>query len=279
MTLSVHQSATLACMLDVTAPKPGNVHRGADFEDMTFLDFTLSAVAIGPEMELAAGRSIGATILQSIRATRSVTATNTNLGIVLLFAPLAKAVGSGSSLRTSVATVLENLTPSDASDTFEAIRLAAPGGLGEVEDMDVRTETKPTDLRLAMEHAADRDLVAKQYVTGFETVFSLVDELVPMVEKYGLMLGIVSTYVALLSREPDSLIQRKCGPEVAAKASARAASVVSAGKPGSDAWNVAISDLDFWLRSDGNRRNPGTSADLITTAVFASNLEESLQLR
>lgn len=275
-------------MLDVTAPKPGNVHRGADFEDMTFLDFVKSAVAIGPEMEVAPSRSVGSTILESIRATRSVVDTNTNLGIVLLFAPLAKAAANSGTkielvasrnLRSEIANVLSELTPEDASQTFEAIRLASPGGLGKVDDMDVTTDEAPSDLLAAMRHAADRDLVAKQYATNFETVFLLADELVPLAQQHGVTLGIVSAFLHLLSREPDGLIRRKCGDAIAGEASLRANKAVKAGKPGSEAWELAVSELDFWLRSDGNRRNPGTSADLITAAIFVSLLEESLQLR
>lgn len=280
MTLSIHQSATLACMLDVTAPKPGNVHRGADFEDMTFLDFAKSAVAIGPEMELAPNRSIGQTVLQSIRATRLVTNTNTNLGIVLLFAPIAKAASSErSAMRTEIEKVLSQLTTDDARETFEAIRLACPGGLGDVDEMDVRSEQAPTDLIAAMEHASERDLVAKQYVTGFESVFSLASELVPLVDEHGLTLGIVSAYLGLLASEPDSLIRRKCGDEVAAEASMRANRAANAGKPGSEEWESSLAELDFWLRSDENRRNPGTSADLITAALFLCLLQQSIQLR
>ena len=52
----------MACMLDVTVPKPGNVHRGADFADMTFLDFVKSAVAIGPVMDAASDAPLGETI-------------------------------------------------------------------------------------------------------------------------------------------------------------------------------------------------------------------------
>ena len=89
--LSIGQCATMACMLEATAAKPGNVHRGADFDDLTYLDLLMSGVAIAPAMEAAAsGTSVGKTILDAVRATRAVVDTNTNLGIVLLLAPLAR---------------------------------------------------------------------------------------------------------------------------------------------------------------------------------------------
>src|SRR6185436_20912162 len=87
--LSIGQCATFACLLEATAPKVGNVHRGADFENLTFTDFMVSAVAIGPVMESARANGVGPTILEAIKATRRLVDTNTNLGMVLLIAPLA----------------------------------------------------------------------------------------------------------------------------------------------------------------------------------------------
>lgn len=285
MSLSVHQCATLACLLDVTTPKPGNVHRGADFADMTFLDFAKSAVAIGPVMEEASSSalSIGKAVLRSIQATRTVTSTNTNLGIVLLFAPLAKAStaraqGLGA-VHESLADVLAGLSPEDASDVFEAIRVACPGGLGEVDEMDVNHDPAPTDLIAAMKLAADRDLVARQYGNGFEDVFQIARDIEAAVQEHELTLAILNTYLKLLSQEPDSLIRRKCGLETAREVSARASAVLNAGGLGSSAFESAISEFDFWLRADGNRRNPGTTADMITAGLFVGLLVDSIQLR
>src|SRR5213076_2452812 len=87
--LSIGQCATLACLLEATAPKVGNVHRGADFDDTTFTDFAVSAVAIAPAMEAAATIGVGRAVRDAVAATRQFTTTNTNLGMVLLFVPLA----------------------------------------------------------------------------------------------------------------------------------------------------------------------------------------------
>ena len=89
--LTLGQKVTLACMLEVSAPKPGNVHRGADFEDLTFYDFIQSAVAIGSVFERHQVLSLGQLVFAAVEATRSVVSTNTNLGLILLMAPLAKA--------------------------------------------------------------------------------------------------------------------------------------------------------------------------------------------
>lgn len=268
--LSTGQCATLACLLEVAAPKVGNVHRGADFEDLTLGDFLTSGVAIGPVFERAAGRAVGTTVLDAIRATRALVKTNTNLGIVLLMAPLA-AVPRDEPLGPGVARVLAGLTPDDARDVYAAIQLAQPGGLGDAAEHDVRRDAPPADLLIAMRAASERDLVARQYVENFSLVL---DTLVPRLcaaRDLGLTLpqAIVHTQIQTMAELPDSLIARKCGAEVADQAKFIARQVLEFAPPGTDDWGRALADFDFWLRSDGHRRNPGTTADLIAAALFA----------
>src|SRR6516164_4281346 len=90
--------AQLACIWEATARKPGNVHRFLDFDDLSYLDFLVTAAAVAPVLAGAAGRRVGATILECVRAARRVVRSNSNLGIVLLLAPLA-AVPEGEDLR------------------------------------------------------------------------------------------------------------------------------------------------------------------------------------
>lgn len=266
--LSIGQCATLACLLEVTAPKVGNVHRGADFENLTFTDFAVSAVAIGPAMESARVNGVGPTILEAIKATRQLVDTNTNLGMVLLLAPLA-AVPREEPLHTGIGNVFRNLTPDDSRLVYDAIRLAQPGGMGKVEDMDVAAEAPP-DLLVAMAAAAERDLVAQQYITDFALVLSkLAPWLSEAASRWSLTDAIIHTHLRLLAEYPDSLIARKCGLEMAQEVSTYAAAVLAAGSPGEDSYNESAADLDFFLRSDGHRRNPGTTADLIAAGLFA----------
>lgn len=274
MQLSISQAASLACLLEIAAPKPGNVHRGADFDDVGFMDFAASAVAIAPAMEQAA-QGIGAAVLAAVQATRAIAATNTNLGIVLLLAPLA-AAPPGRSLRDGVAQVLANLGPEDSRLVYEAIRLAAPGGLGTQEEMDVAGPA-PSDLLAAMRHAADRDIVARQYANGFEQVFQCA---APWIlegrRRWPISTAIVHAHLRLMAEFPDTLIARKCSPQVARQSSDRAAEALSAGTPDDEAFWRAVGDLDFWLRSDGRRRNPGATADLITAGLFVGLREGTL---
>ena len=121
----------LACLLEVSAPKPGNVSPGRHFHDTRYEDFLASAVAIGPALAAAGSRPLGATIHAAIDATARWTRSNTNLGIVLLLAPLARAAHrEGASLRDGLRGVLAETTVADAAEDYAAIRRARPGGLG-----------------------------------------------------------------------------------------------------------------------------------------------------
>ena len=147
--------ATLACMLEVTASKPGNVHRGADFDDVTFVDFATSAVVLGDVIQSCAEKGLGETILIAVKRNEQSVGTNTNLGIVLLLVPLAKIAATSPVAELdadSVTKCLSTLTTRDGADVFEAIRMAQPGGLGTAESMDVRSnDAQPVALLSAME--------------------------------------------------------------------------------------------------------------------------------
>lgn len=269
MELTVGQCASLACLLEAAAPKPGNVHRGADFDDVTFYDFAASAVAIGPAMDrVAVNGHVGQAVFEAVQATRVVTRTNTNLGMVLLLAPLA-AVPHAQALEPGVGEVLRRLGADDARHVYAAIQLAQPGGLGEVKEMDI-SGPPPEDLPAAMRLAADRDLIARQYVEDFTQVLGFVAPAIEagVVRGWTAVEAIVYAHLRTMAEYPDSLIARKCGAAVAREAAARAGAVLEAGEPECDDYYQAISDLDFWLRSDGNRRNPGTTADLIAAGLF-----------
>jgi triphosphoribosyl-dephospho-CoA synthase len=267
--LPIGQCATLACLLEVTAPKPGNVHRGADFEDLGFSDFAVSAVRIAPAMQRAVEQGVGATIWQAIHDTRSLVPTNTNLGMVLLMAPLA-AVPREVPLDDGVRAVLGRLTPDDARLTYLAIRLAGSRALGKADEMDVADEP-PADLLRAMAAARDRDLIARQYVENFSLVLDEVcPELTERLTRHTLVTeAILLAFLATLARHTDSLIARKCGIGEAREASDRAAQVLAAGEFHDERFQLELAEFDFWLRAAGHRRNPGTTADLIAAALFA----------
>lgn len=274
--LSLGQCASLACLLEATAPKPGNVHRGADFDDLTFVDFAASAVLIGPAIERAATTGVGQAVYDAVAATRHFVGSNTNLGIALLLAPLA-AVPRHVPLATGIGGVLQQLTAADCRLVYAAIPLAQPGGLGQVDEMDINSPP-PDDLLAAMRLAADRDQIARQYVDDFRLILeTIVPRLVAGRTQHGWSLTdtIIRVQLELLSEHPDSLIARKCGPEMTQRVASLAAQVLAAGHPGDEPYHEGLADLDFFLRSDGNRRNPGTTADLLAAGLFAA-LREGL---
>ena len=268
------QIASWVCQLEVTAPKPGNVHRAADFEDVTLGDFLSSGIALGSAIDAQPpSAGIGAMILSAVERTHLVTKTNTNLGIVLLLCPLAKLVQREQSINPqSVAAEIESIAGAQSQFVYHAISKAKAGGLSQVDEFDVNDAgSAPEGLIEAMEIAKNRDMVAKQYCCGYVDV---IDFVLPAIEEGLVRFGkispaIVWAHVKTMARFPDSLISRKLGDAVARKSAAMAAQCLEqlTNADDDDFWR-SVGDLDFWLRSDGHRRNPGTTADLIAAALY-----------
>lgn len=275
-------AAQTACVLEADAPKLGNVNRFHDFEDCSLEDFHLSAIAIGPAFGGLAKKGVGRTVYEAVKATREVTATNTNLGILLLLAPLGLAWHrrgdkSVAAWRREAGQVLAALAVEDADYAYKAIRLAEPGGLGEVGEYDVRTEGHPPFTLLeAMKAAAERDLVAGEYANGFELVFAQGYPMLRQSLAAGLALpqAIAQTHLYLLSLVPDTLIVRKLGQEAGHEVQERAALVWKMGGWSTREGRNAIEVFDQWLRRDGHRLNPGSTADLTAAAIFVWLLEK-----
>lgn len=280
-----------ACLLEATARKPGNVHPHARFLDLEYADFVRSAEVAAPWLARAGELGVGPSVLRAVEATQAAVGRNTNLGIALLLAPLA-AVPSHAPLSEGIAPVLEGLTVADAVAVYQAIRLAAPGGLGRADDQDVADEPTETLLEV-MRRATGHDRIARQYAESYRGVLQTgVDELrfwrshierIPPhrsadVDLPAWELMIVGLQLSLLCRWSDSLIARKCGGEVAAEASRRAARVLQCGWPQTRESFDALREFDDWLRADGHRRNPGTTADLIAAILFAAQRDADFDL-
>ena len=275
----VAAAAQLACLLEASAPKPGNVSPGRHFSDLRYEDFLASAAAIGGPLAGADARPVGATVRLAIEATSRWTRSNSNLGIVLLFVPLARAALSGFddlsaiALRGAVRTVLAATTLNDAREVYAAIRLARPGGLGQVDTQDVSREPDVT-LIDAMRLAADRDDVAREYVSGFEVTFEAGVPALAEARSDGLSWddAVVETFLTLLAARPDTHIARRAGPGPARYVSERAGSVMAAGGVRSARGQREIEAMDSELRDAAHSLNPGTTADLTAAAVFVGLL-------
>jgi triphosphoribosyl-dephospho-CoA synthase len=277
---SIGRFAELACLLEVTASKPGNVHRGADFEDVTFFDFAASAVAMGQAIDDTIGETYGATVMAVANRTIQAAGSNTNLGINLLVSLLAKACREDAKLDVdAVQRELQKLDRTDSQKVYQAIGIMNPGGLNRVDDHDVNGSA-PESLIEAMEAASDRDRIAAQFTNGFADVF---DESLPGILEgqsmfADVMQGIVWAHVRLMAMFPDSLIVRKCGIANAEQSQAMAQKALDAISGGPEAFFAEVSNLDFWLRSDGHKRNPGTTADLIAAGLFVGLYNGDLAL-
>lgn len=266
-----------ACVWEVMSRKVGNVHPGAAFVDVEATSFLLSAAAVTPFFgDRKRYGKVGETVLACTRRTREVVGSNTNLGILLLLAPLASP-GAPMERVGFARHVLDRLDVLDARAVYEAIRVANPGGLGDAPEQDVRDEPTVTLLE-AMRLAADRDLVARQYANGFADVFDFgVPAFVAAFARFGCVeAAVIDSQLHWLAEYPDSLIARKNGPAVAAVVQLRAAEVLRLGGIATPEGRRAGVELDHHLRSDGNRLNPGTTADLITACLFVALRERKV---
>jgi triphosphoribosyl-dephospho-CoA synthase len=271
------RAAQLACVLEVSAEKPGNITPSHDFDDTSYEDMLRSGLALGGELGRAGERLVGETVLAAVSASRDAAGANTNLGIALLLAPLARAAREGGPLRTRLREVLRALTVDDALAAYAAIRLAGAGGLDEPVEHDVRDEPR-VSLREAMAAAAERDTIASEYVTDYAVTFEL--GLPALVDALSAGLrprdGVVELSLQLLAAVPDTLIARKRGGAAASRAAAGARRVLDAGGVRSPQGRTELAAFDASLRADGNALNPGTTADLVTAVLFVALLEDVL---
>ncbi len=270
-----------ACLSDVQAFKPGNVSVYNAGHDMTVDDFILSAeqsawAITNPDY------CLGEKIYYAVKATRDAVNCNTNLGILLLCAPLCQAAyqqQEGQSLREALTLVLENSSIEDANWTFKAITLAAPGGLGESDDQDVN-ETAAVTLLAAMEIACDKDRIAKQYTTNYKDIFDFAvlrynDAFVKFDDQ---IWAVSAVFTGLLSHFPDSHIERKYGDKHSGWVRKQITTVDDALLNTSNPEQLLpmLHEVDRAFKDKGI--NPGTTADL-TVATVLIILMEALSVR
>jgi triphosphoribosyl-dephospho-CoA synthase len=276
---AVAAAAQLACLLEVSAPKPGNVSPARHFHDTRYEDFLAGAVAIGPALAGAGAQPLGVTIHAAVEATARWVRSNTNLGIILLLAPLARAaLRGGGTLRDRLRHTLSETTVADSAEVYAAIRRARPGGLGAAESEDVAAA--PTvSLREAMALAAERDSVAREYATDFAVTFELAAPALRRARAAGLDWAdaTVECFLHILAAVPDTHIGRKLGRGEAAVVSRRARKVAEAGGVRTEEGRRELEAFDAALRGPTNARNPGTTADLTCAALFVVILEDGWQ--
>lgn len=262
-----------ACLAELRALKPGNAHVFADGHRLTTELFVRSADAAAAPLS-AHGARVGRRVLDAVEATHGAVGTNTNLGIILLCAPLAAAAEADhDELRSALVDVLGDLDTADASLAFRAIVRASPAGLGQVAENDVTQPARVT-LREAMADAADRDRVARQYVTGFADIFDIgLPRLAAAAARaWAEEWTILAIYLGFLADCPDSHIVRKHGVAVAnivrESASRFDAKLQSSWDPSRLTHELLAWDAELKAQNI----NPGTSADLTVATLFAHRL-------
>lgn len=266
-----------ACLTELDAPKPGNVNAFADGHRMTVDEFVRSANAAAAPVS-ARGARVGLRIHRAVMATFAAVGTNTNLGIILLCAPLAAAAErDAADLRRALHEVLQELDVDDADLAFRSIVRAAPAGLGHSAQHDVFNPATVSLLE-AMSAAANRDMVARQYATDFADIFDLG---LPLFESVSQSKGeakwaTLATFLGFLSAFPDSHIARKFGAETA-NCVQRAALNFAAMLQAAEQPNQVLPALLTWDAAlKAKAINPGTTADLTVATLFAHRLRNIL---
>jgi triphosphoribosyl-dephospho-CoA synthase len=246
---------------------------------MTVADFEASAVASAEAM-VDPRLCVGTRIYRAVRQSRAVTGCNTNLGIVLLCAPLAEAAlhGRGRELQRRLIRVLRKLDRKDASYAFRAICLSHPGGLGDAPRHDVRRPARVT-LLTAMVHARRRDAIARQYASGYSAIFRIG---IPCLQQASMRWGegtwaVSATYLSFLAALSDSHVRRKFGLHKARTLSTCAGVLHRRLMRAADPSTLESALLRFDAELKAEEINPGTSADLTVATLFAAALQRGLR--
>lgn len=277
-TRSVARNAQLALLLEVSAtPKPGNVDRAHDYEDLRFEHFVAGAVGALPGLELAAdGDRIGRAFERAVAGMSEQRAGNTQFGAVLALTPLVSAAGDGDLTGERATAVVADSTVEDAADfyrAFEHVDVAVDDPPPDLDDLDVRLgagavpELRRRGLTLfdVLERSTDVDGLARELVGDYERTFWAADRLQaadgPVPDRAA------TVFLELLAEEPDTFVATQHDQATAAAVSERA--------------NAALDgEEDPWALADefvADEVNPGTTADLTATALFVA-LERGLDV-
>jgi len=303
----VSECLQLAMLLEVSAyPKPGNVHRTADFGDTRYEHFLSSAVVVGGFFRKAAERGVliglgklnpdraevGEIIRKAVGKISSwINSGNTVLGTLILLAPLAVAAGANlvkgkkisvKQLRQNLRLVVETTTPIDAINLYEAIQLAKPGGLGKAPELDVNdpySKEKILKCKISLFEvfriASSYDSIAAEWTNDYPITFDMGYPYFIKELKHArdFNTATVHVFLKILSEVPDTLIARKAGKEIAEKISLEAKEILSLGGLTTIEGRKRLFTFDDKLRKAGNMLNPGTTADLVSAVLAVGILE------
>lgn len=283
--------AQIASALEVSGyPKPGNVHRTRDYDDMVFEDFIISGIVIGDTIREACSDvdvenpKLGKYILQAVRETDRWIKNNTNLGIIMMITPIAVAAAISNSfdeIQDNVKLLMKNTSVDDACDLYDAINIADAGGMGEEDEYDVASDSAKQDLRddgLTMydvlKISATKDMLGREMTSGMPFIFEKgYPTYHKLVQEKTQNEACVLTFLEILSQVPDTLISRKYDEDEALKVSMMTRDLLKM-RDSSD-FEKQIKDFDDYLYK--NKYNPGTTADLTAASIFVSYLKSNFE--
>lgn len=287
----IAKMAQIASALEVSGyPKPGNVHRTRDYDDMEFEDFVISGIVIGDTIREACADvdvenpQLGRYILQAVAETDRWIKNNTNLGIVMMTTPIAVAAAISSDfdeIRGNVKLLMSNTSVDDACDLYDAINIADAGGMGDQDEYDVASDNAKNELREnsqtmydVLKISAPWDMLAREMTSDMPAVFEIgyptYHELKSEKSKNE---ACVLTFLTILSQVPDTLISRKYGSDEALKISMMTRDLLKL-KDQPD-FADKLKEFDNYLFK--NKYNPGTTADLTAASIFVSYIKSNFE--
>ena len=294
----VAKIAQIASVLEVSGyPKPGNVHRTQDFEDMVFEDFLISGIVVGDVMKKAAEKGakykdkpdslykigLGELIKEAVEETNKWIANNTNLGIIMLLTPLSAAAGMTDNflkLRDNIDQIMRATTPMDALNLYDSINIADAGGMGERDELDVGSEKAKEELLKneinmfqVLDISSEWDMLSFELTNQMPVTFEVGFPLFKNVKmNYGINKATIQTFLTILSEFPDTLISRKYGVNVAMEVLNDAKNILNTGGILNEEGYKLLKNFDQTLIS--KKLNPGTTADLTASSIMVALLEE-----
>jgi triphosphoribosyl-dephospho-CoA synthase len=312
---SISEKAQLAMLFDILTPKPGNVHRYKDHHDTRLVHFAASITRFAHPVYQAArwgfhrnqspqsASKLGELIKLALQASMKPHRKNTLLGTILLILPLAVAAGyevprskwSPSTLRQSLSRILRQSTIDDAVELIRTLQIANPGGAKPktphwTEDSQAFDFQSPRTIEAIRREkytlmdlqalAAHYDAIAEEFTTDFRYTFeSLYPRFIKALNQHPRVEdAVLISYLWALGERPDTFIQRKAGSDAAQLVTKKAHKLHNRllDLP-EDRWQKELTTFDDHLRSEGSRLNPGTTADLLSAAVFLALLCNKIQ--
>jgi triphosphoribosyl-dephospho-CoA synthase len=297
---------SLASLLELSGwPKPGNIHRTQNYEMTRFEHFMAGIAAIQPVFRNFCSKNfqksfkneddyksieLGCFFKDAVKEMMKwQEGGNVLLGHLLILAPLAaatiiclkKSQTSIKDLKKSLNKVIESSTVNDTVNLYHAIRSCNPGGLGRINKYDINDENvfdellaDKINLKKIFEFSKDYDLISSEYSTGFKIIIN--NGLPYYINVFNqfkdINIATVNTYLKLLSLNPDTLIIRKSGHDIAVYISDMATTILQYGGISSEKGLHLTIELDNELQVKKGKLNPGTTADLISGVIFCALL-------